>query len=124
MNFGDAITLLKAGHKMQRSGWNGKGLWVELQKPDDNSKMTLPYLFLNYPDGRTVPWLASQTDVLEEDWLIYHDVPVTKPTFAEISGLTEKEFNKELAAIQKLHWTQTPEGKKKIAARKKRGWKK
>ena len=47
-----------------------------------------------------------------------------EPTFEQIASLAEKEFNKELAAIQKLHWTQTPEGKKKIAARKKRGWKK
>ena len=32
--------------------------------------MTLPYLYLNYPDGRLVPWVASQTDMLEEDWMV------------------------------------------------------
>ena len=76
MDFGSALNRLKAGGKVQRDGWNGKGLWLELQTPDAHSKMTLPYLYLNYPDdaqntpGARVPWLASQTDVLAEDWLI------------------------------------------------------
>ena len=76
MDFGSALNGLKAGGKVQRDGWNGKGLWLELQTPDAHSKMTLPYLYLNYPDdaqntpGARVPWLASQTDVLAEDWLI------------------------------------------------------
>ncbi len=74
--FGQAIEELKAGKKLQRSGWNGKGLWLELQVPDEHSKMTLPYIFINYPTdainmpGARVPWLASQTDVLAEDWQI------------------------------------------------------
>ena len=74
MNFGQAIELLKQGSKVARTGWNGKGLWIELQVPDTYSKMTLPYLYLNYPldaqntPGSRVPWLASQTDVLAEDW--------------------------------------------------------
>ena len=50
MDFGTALQELKRGNKVARSGWNGKGLWVELQTPDANSKMTLPYLYLNYPD--------------------------------------------------------------------------
>ena len=68
MDFGKALNHVKSGKKIQRSGWNGKGMWVEMQTPDKNSKMTLPYLYLNYPSGLKVPWLASQTDVLEEDW--------------------------------------------------------
>ena len=76
MDFGSALNELKAGNKVQRTGWNGKGLWLELQRPDAHSKMTLPYLYLNYPDdaqntpGARVPWLASQTDMLAEDWRI------------------------------------------------------
>jgi hypothetical protein len=72
--FAAALELLKVGKKLQREGWNGKGLWIELQRPDAHSKMTLPYLFLNYPadatntPGARVPWLASQTDLLAEDW--------------------------------------------------------
>lgn len=74
MKFGDALELCKAGVKIARGGWNGKGMWVEIQRPDANSKMTLPYLYLNYPadavntPGARVPWLASQTDILAEDW--------------------------------------------------------
>lgn len=74
MNFGSALEALKSGMKVSRQGWNGKGLWLELQRPDENSKMTLPYIFISYPDdakttpGARVPWLASQTDLLAEDW--------------------------------------------------------
>lgn len=74
MDFGQALAALKSGSKATRNGWNGKGLWIELQRPDAHSKMTLPYLFLNYPadaantPGARVPWLASQTDILAEDW--------------------------------------------------------
>ena len=76
MNFGDALEALKGGSKVQREGWNGKGLWLELQWPDEHSKMTLPYIFMSYPDdakttpGAKVPWLASQTDMLSDDWCI------------------------------------------------------
>lgn len=82
MNFGQAIEALKNGLKVARNGWNGKGLYLELQVPDENSKMTLPYIYIQYPTfpasetapnnhlNARVPWLASQTDVLAEDWLI------------------------------------------------------
>ena len=82
MDFGKALEALKGGSKVARSGWNGKGLSIELQVPDVQSKMTLPYLFMNYPAtpasdtapanhiNARVPWLASQTDVLAEDWIV------------------------------------------------------
>ena len=72
--FGIALDILKKGGKVRRTGWNGRGMWVEMQHPDAHSKMTLPYLYLNYPDnalntpGARVPWLASQTDILATDW--------------------------------------------------------
>ena len=74
MNFGEALVVLKAGGRVCREGWNGVGLWLEIQRPDENSKMTLPYIYINYPQnakttpGARVPWLASQTDMLAEDW--------------------------------------------------------
>lgn len=74
MNFGEALHVLKQGGKVARTGWNGAGLWLEIQRPDAHSKMTLPYIFLSYPDdakntpGARVPWAPSQTDVLAEDW--------------------------------------------------------
>ena len=47
--FGQAIEVLQEGYKVARQGWNGKGMWLELQKPDARSKMTLPYIYINYP---------------------------------------------------------------------------
>lgn len=76
-NFGWALDLLKSGEKVCRSGWNGKGMWLKLQVPDEHSKMTLPYIYIEYPVGHIayplgsrVPWLASQTDLLAEDWMV------------------------------------------------------
>ena len=68
MNFGQALEILKAGGRVWRAGWNGKGMWVKLQRPDEHSKMTLPYLYMKTVDDKFVPWLASQTDILAEDW--------------------------------------------------------
>ena len=82
LTFGLAIEAMKKGKKVSRKGWNGKGLHLELQLPDEHSKMTLPYIFLQYPATKAsetapenhmnarVPWLASQTDLLAEDWTI------------------------------------------------------
>lgn len=70
-NFGRAIELLKTqSYKVTRKGWNGKEMWLELQVPDAHSKMTLPYIYMKTIDGHCVPWLASQTDILAEDWEI------------------------------------------------------
>lgn len=68
MDFGQALTAVKDGKRISREGWNGKGQFVELQVPDENSKMGLPYLYITTVDGKRVPWLASQTDLLAEDW--------------------------------------------------------
>ena len=67
-NFGIAISELKKGNKVTRKGWNGKNMWLELQVPDAHSKMTLPYIYMKTADNNKVPWLASQTDMLSEDW--------------------------------------------------------
>jgi len=81
-NFGQAIEALKEGRRAARQGWNGKGMYVLLQVPDENSKMNRPYIYMECPKGSTkqfgdtnnefdrVPWLASQTDILAEDWVI------------------------------------------------------
>lgn len=67
-DFGWAIDELKAGRRVSRTGWNGKNMWLELQRPDANSKMSLPYIYMFTATKDLVPWLASQTDVLAEDW--------------------------------------------------------
>lgn len=68
--FGFALGALKAGKKVTREGWNGPGQFLELQVPDENSKMTLPYIFITTVTGDRVPWLASQTDLLAGDWKV------------------------------------------------------
>lgn len=70
MNFGAAIAALKSGSRVARHGWNGKDQWLALQVPDANSKMTHPYIYISPVGGGAVPWHASQTDVLAEDWEI------------------------------------------------------
>jgi hypothetical protein len=68
--FGGALAALKAGQRVARTGWNGKGMWLALQVPDAGSKMSLPYIYMSTAQRDLVPWLASQTDVLAEDWYI------------------------------------------------------
>lgn len=77
MNFGEALEALKQGKKCARRGWNGKGIFIMLQVPDTHSKMTHPYIYIDTTGLQTtnpdapkdcVPWLASQTDMLAEDW--------------------------------------------------------
>lgn len=83
MNFSDALNQIKAGKKVSRSGWNGKGMFVFLV-PGSEFKVSRPPLLGIYPEGTTiryhghvdmktadgmvVPWLCSQTDLLAEDW--------------------------------------------------------
>ena len=68
MTFGEAIEALKTGSRVTRAGWNGKNMYLELQVPDKHSKMTLPYIYMKTAQGDLVPWLASQTDMLGDDW--------------------------------------------------------
>ena len=71
MNISEAIEEMRAGHALARDGWNGKGQYIQLQVPDVHSKMSLPYIFICTVDKKFVPWLASQTDILADDWQIY-----------------------------------------------------
>jgi hypothetical protein len=67
-NFGYAILSLKDGRQVTREGWNGKGMYLELQVPDAHSKMSRPYIYMKTVNDELVPWVASQTDILAEDW--------------------------------------------------------
>ena len=80
MDFQYALTALKEGLAVRRSGWNGKDMGLKLQTPGANSKMSLPYIYIEYPVGHPVypegarcPWLASQTDLLSDDWEIVRE---------------------------------------------------
>ena len=83
MNFSQALDEIKAGKKVSRSGWNGKNMFVFLV-PGSRFIVNRPPLLGIYPEGteidyrahvdmRTVtgeivPWVASQTDLLADDW--------------------------------------------------------
>ncbi len=67
-SIGGAVVSLRAGRRVTRVGWNGRGMWLKLFTPDRDSDMTLPYVFMSTADGKLVPWLCSQTDLLADDW--------------------------------------------------------
>lgn len=75
-DFSEALKRLKAGRRVQRLGWNGKGMWLEFVPADSWSTSVgpsgacrLPWLGIKTVNGGFVPWLASQIDMLAEDWL-------------------------------------------------------
>ncbi len=70
-DFGWALARLREGHRVWRRNWNGKDMWLALEEPDDRDRMDLPYIYMNTAQGQLVPWLASQTDLLAEDWEIH-----------------------------------------------------
>ena len=82
-SFSDALEAVKSDYKIQRQGWNGKKMYVYLvNKHDlpvvikpcvisfDTGYESLPFLVLKTADNKLVPWLASQTDILAEDWMV------------------------------------------------------
>lgn len=85
MPFGLAVEAVKKGKKIARAGWNGKGMFLFLV-PGSTFKVNRAPLLGIYPegteinyhahidmktaDGTIVPWLASQTDVLADDWIV------------------------------------------------------
>lgn len=93
MTFGDALVMLKAGHRVARAGWNGKGMWLALSgdlagretaaelfwnrhnadhaRAQGGSARVLPSITMKTATGEILMgWLASQTDMLAEDWQV------------------------------------------------------
>jgi len=82
MPFGLALEALKQGYKVYRTGWNGKGMWLGYVRESNTINFIDPYSnnlknYRNYPyvvmktvEDKIVPWLASQTDMLSDDWCI------------------------------------------------------
>ena len=87
MDFSLALALLRQGHSIRRDGWHGKDQNLHLQEPDALSKMTLPYIYLEFPAGPDsrgrVPWVATQTDLLAYDWVIFERTPAKAPQAAQ-----------------------------------------
>jgi hypothetical protein len=85
MNFGHAIEALKAGAKVSREGWNGKDMFLFLVPgstfivnrppllgiyPEGTEINYQPHIDMKTAQGTVVPWLASQSDMLAEDWVV------------------------------------------------------
>jgi len=81
MTFGDALSLLKCGEIVNRSGWNGKGMFLYYVPANDYPSITdaakkhfgdtVPYrdyIAIRSVNGEVVPWVASQSDILANDW--------------------------------------------------------
>lgn len=87
--FGLALNLLKAGQRVAREGWNGKGMFLFLV-PGSRFTVNRPPLLGIYPEGTeidyhahidmktaqgyVVPWLASQADLLADDWSLVEKI--------------------------------------------------
>ncbi len=76
---GEAIKFMRNGYGVARKGWNGRGICIKMQKPDENSFMTQEYIYIDTTNLQTVnkdakkgrvPWLPSQTDLLAEDYIL------------------------------------------------------
>lgn len=99
LDFGEALAALKSGFRVAREGWNGKGMWLRLMDVGEpigdegighgsalhrdvrtatmvrfvgvnGTFRCLPWIGMKTADDAFVPWLASQTDMLAEDWEI------------------------------------------------------
>jgi hypothetical protein len=82
LNFGQALEAVKQNNRIARAGWNGKGMYLslvlagqwqvskEVPGMSDPKLLTVPWIGMKTADDKFVPWLASQTDVLAEDWCI------------------------------------------------------
>ena len=88
MDFGTALQVCKAGRKIQRSGWNGKGMYIVYQKAypegipiNENTAQATgkplgticifkPYLMMQGAYGEFFPWNPNQLDMLSEDWQV------------------------------------------------------
>ena len=83
MDFSDALRRVRTGDKVAREGWNGKGMFIffvngstfEVNRPPllgiypEGTKIEYhSHIDMKTADGQIVPWLASQTDMLADDW--------------------------------------------------------
>ena len=77
MKFTNALTRLidpkTKNRKLTRQKWDGRGLFVRAQWPDERSKMSSPYLYITDPTALMgpgiTPWTPSQADLFEDDWV-------------------------------------------------------
>jgi len=68
MNFGDAFEEVKKGKGMRLPHWL-PDVTIKAQYPDENSKMTAPYLYVDSRFGR-VPWRETMIELFSEEWTV------------------------------------------------------
>lgn len=68
LNFGEALEALKIGKSVRLPNWS-PDVKIRAQYPDENSKMTAPYLYVESRYGR-VPWKETMIELFSEDWII------------------------------------------------------
>jgi hypothetical protein len=66
MRFSHALDLLKDGHRLARTGWNGKDMYVTFAKEFEGIE---PFLTLTQPNRRNT-WVPSSADLFAEDWIL------------------------------------------------------
>lgn len=75
MDFSVALQNLKAGEQVQRQGWNGKGMFIFIVPANSiavDGRESPPFIAIKNVQGKSVPWVTSQEDVLAEDWQLVH----------------------------------------------------
>jgi len=74
MDIGQAVKHMREGGKVARAGWNGKGMWLlcasggTFEQEGQVMGDLAPHVVMKTADGKFVPWLCSQTDLLATDW--------------------------------------------------------
>ena len=84
-DFSFALFALKEGNKVAREGWNGKGMFLflvqgstfKVNRPpllgiyEEGTEISYrPHIDMKTADGEIVPWVASQSDLIAEDWIV------------------------------------------------------
>lgn len=86
MDFGQALSSVKAGKRVAREGWNGKGMWLFYVSHEsygvdcavlgldpettDAGPVMRPWIGIKNVDDQFMPWAPSQSDMLAEDWIV------------------------------------------------------
>lgn len=73
MTFSEALEALKDGWAVARTGWNGQGMYIfvteeSLYDPLEEDEALSRFIVMHTVQGGLVPWLASQSDLLSDDW--------------------------------------------------------
>lgn len=108
MDFGNAIRELKNGKSLYRKGWNGKGICIRLMKASDSLDMTQDYIYIDTTNLKTenrdapkskVPWLASQTDMLANDWEVVEVVNDYYERNAKIAKIIDRKLRETFSNL-------------------------